>query len=283
MQSARWFRLSSRQEADGIFCDRDGLFVGEVSLLERVGKSCAAEKWQRRDTASLDSELTDRFGLPVETARKTAGIAAVARALNNGDLARAQIIALYLEIPDPPPLTKAQRSTVEIIKLASRLHASGMLKADWDPAEHPRWPAGSPGGIGGEFAPVGANANQDSSSDAKLIPVQETVPAPLEIPFPRLLPRTIPRLPSEILPPPIAVPQNNPKELPTNPYPRNPKCMKEWAEAEEFCENLRKQKKLGSGDSRRNRGFGKWMYECLMGRVSGNCSGRPVEGVAASN
>jgi hypothetical protein len=49
--------------------------------------------------------------------------------------------------------------------LARRLRSSGMLKADWDPTQHPRWPAGSPGGIGGEFAPAGTAYDDATSTE----------------------------------------------------------------------------------------------------------------------
>lgn len=96
-----------------------------------------------------------------------------------------------------------------------------------------------------------------------------------EIPLPRLGPA-----PSEILPPPIAVPRTNPKDLPTNPEPHNPRCVEEWAEAREYSEILRRQKKLESGDDRRNRGFGKWMYQCILGRVSQECGGNSTSAFA---
>lgn len=190
-----------------------------------------------------------------------------------------QIIALHLRIPDPPSLSKSEQSVGQIINLAVRLLESGMLKADWDPGKHPRWPAGSAGGIGGEFAPVG-EGTEASASNSSLIPVQEVIPFPAE-PFEFPIPR-MGSPPSEVLPPPIAIPQPNTKDLPKNPYPRNPRCVEEWAEAQEFCERLRKGKKLGGGDDRRNRGFGKWMSECIMGRVSEECGGNSTTAFAVT-
>jgi hypothetical protein len=121
------------------------------------------------------------------------GLGAIARALGRG----AQIATLHLEIPDPPPLTKTARSPSEVVDLARQLGASGLLKADWDPAKYPRWPAGSPDSIGGEFAPAGAASGDSGAGDsaASVIPAQLTIPVPLE------LPGGIP-FPSEIIPPP---------------------------------------------------------------------------------
>jgi len=78
-----------------------------------------------------------------------------------------------------------------------QLRPSGLLKVDWDPTKHPRWPAGSPGGIGGEFAQI-------------------AIPAPFE------LPGWIP-LPSEIVPPPVIPDIYARREL-RNPYPNRPEC-----------------------------------------------------------
>src|SRR6202011_6357738 len=66
-----------------------------------------------------------------------------------------QVATVLLGIPHPPSLSKGAPSRQELIKLASDLQWSGLLKADWDPNEHPRWPAGSADGKGGEFAPKG--------------------------------------------------------------------------------------------------------------------------------
>jgi hypothetical protein len=51
-----------------------------------------------------------------------------------------------------------------MIKLACDLHASGLLKADWDDDEHSRWPAGAPESQGGRFAPKGDESAAGQSS-----------------------------------------------------------------------------------------------------------------------
>jgi hypothetical protein len=137
------------------------------------------------------------YGLPVEIDRKMDALGAVARALSRGDLIHAQIATLHLQIPDPLRLAKSPPSSEEVIGLANRLRASGLLKADWDPTKHPRWPAGSPDSIGGRFAPAGT-ASGDSGAEEpgpRVMPAQITIPMPFELPG-------IP-FPSEILPPPV--------------------------------------------------------------------------------
>jgi hypothetical protein len=78
-------------------------------------------------------------------------------------LVRAQIATVLLGLPDPPSLSKGAPSRHEMIKLAGDLHWSLLLKADWDPDEHPRWPAGSADGKGGEFAPKGEGGEASAS------------------------------------------------------------------------------------------------------------------------
>ena len=61
---------------------------------------------------------------------------------------------MLLGIPDPPPLAKNADSKSEMIKFIRDLHWSGLIKRDWDPDFHPRWPAGAPESQGGQFAPI---------------------------------------------------------------------------------------------------------------------------------
>lgn len=174
-----------------------------------------------------------------------------------------------LPIPRPPTCHrigygKSVPTLEETIDLARQLRTSRLLKADWDPAKHPRWPAGSSGGIGGEFAPVGDTTNNSLAGQptARVIPAQMTIPVPFDIPggFP---------FPSEILPPPV-IPNIDPRDLPRNPYPDRPECEEEWAEATSYCLELLRRNQLGRGD---NRGSGRTLSQCIMGRVSAACGG----------
>jgi hypothetical protein len=145
----------------GIFCDERGAFVGAVPMLARTRKN-GKDEWQPRDGDDLSQEMSAQYGLPIDMSSKRGGLTAIAKALNEGDGARAQIATVLLGIPDPPSLSKGVPSRQEMIKLASDLHASGLLKADWDPDEHPRWPAKAPDSQGGRFAPKG-NGEADAS------------------------------------------------------------------------------------------------------------------------
>jgi hypothetical protein len=97
--------------------------------------------------------------------------------------------------------------------------------------------------------------------------------------IPRPIIPTIPKipqlgpLPSEVIPPPIAIPNTFPRELPTNPYPDRPECEEEWAAATKYCmERLRKGLMGGSA-----RGIGRFVDECIRGQVSEDCGGNTIE------
>jgi len=91
-----------------------------------------------------------------------------------------------------------------------------------------------------------------------------TVPLPFDIPAIEPIP-----LPSEIVPPNV-VPDTLPRSLPQNPYPSRPECVREWAEAAQFCQRPKDRGVLGKGDYR---GMGKTVAECIMGQVSEACGG----------
>lgn len=245
----------------GVLCGENGVFVGGVPVLERVCDSGepGLNQWKSPPVSVLNRDLSACYGLPVEFDQKIDGLMAVTQALSQGDMIHAQIATLHLEIPDPPTLAESIQTPDDILDLARRLRSSGMLKADWDPAKHPRWPAGSAGGIGGEFAP-GGGASENSPTEApSVVPAQLTIPAPFDFP--------IPPLPSEILPPP-AIPEIYPREL-RNPYPDRAGCDEEWAEAIDYCDNLRKKGLLKADNYR---GMGDY-YQCVMGNVSERCGG----------
>jgi hypothetical protein len=237
-QLGRRFGLSNAP-GSGVWCGENGVLVGAVPLLEQGSGRNEPDRWQPRPVFGLNCDLSECYGLPIEFAPKIGGLEAAARALNRGDLLHAQIATMHLQIPDPPLLNKSLQDTREIIDLARQLRASGLFKADWDPTQHPRWPAGSPGGIGGEFAPSGGATGGSTTPElgAPVIPAQITFPLPLD------LPGVIP-FPTEILPPPV-IPNINPRDLPRNPYPDRPECEQEWAEATSFCLGLMRRNQLG--------------------------------------
>ena len=161
------FRLSARGNG-GVFCDKDGAFVGAIPMLVRARRN-GKDEWRPRDCDDLSREMSAQYGLPIDMSSKRGGLTVIAKALDEGDVVRAQVATLLLGIPDPPSLSKGGPSRQEMIKLARDLHWSGMLKADWDSDEHPRWPAGAPDSQGGQFAPKsdGPAAGQSSGETAE--------------------------------------------------------------------------------------------------------------------
>ena len=104
MLNARRFGLSR----NGVDCDESGLRVGGVALLSRDRH----DNWAPRNASELSRELSEIYGFPVVINSKLTGMGAIGQALHRGNLARAQIAALLLQIPDPPPrrsLSKLER------------------------------------------------------------------------------------------------------------------------------------------------------------------------------
>jgi len=261
---ARRFGLSD-VPGSGVSCGKNGVFVGAVPLLEHGNSTELGrrDQWRPRPISDLNHDLSARYGLPVEFDRKIDRLRSVAQALDRGDLFHAQIAMLHLEIPDPPVPKKLAQTADEFIDLARQLRASGLLKADWNPAKHPRWPAGTPGGIGGEFAPAGTASGDTGAGEqsAPIIPAQITIPVPFELPG-------IP-FPSEIVPPPV-IPDIYPRSNLRNPYPDRAGCEEEWAHALQYCEQLIRSRQMGT-DGRR--GFGRSFQQCVLGMVSERCGG----------
>src|SRR5208337_1135030 len=86
----RFFRLSD----EGVRCDGSGLFVGGAPMLTHSQTAHGRFAWAARPTDEQNRDLRARYGFPVDVAAKRGGMAGVARALEQGDLALAQISAL---------------------------------------------------------------------------------------------------------------------------------------------------------------------------------------------
>jgi hypothetical protein len=113
------------------------------------------EVWERRSIEELSHEIGATWDLPIDITSKAGGLTTIARALNDCDIARAQIAAVLLAIPELPSRDNRASSQHALIKFVRELHDSNLINADWDSDEHPRWPAGAPDGQGGQFSPKG--------------------------------------------------------------------------------------------------------------------------------
>lgn len=125
----REFHLSPPGKG-GVSCDTDGAFVGAIPMLNRLRKN-GKDEWNLRDCEQLSEQIGAHYGLPIDMSSKIGGLRAIANALNEGDVVRAQIGTVLLGIPDPPSLSKGVCSRDQMIKLIRDLHWSGMIK--WDP------------------------------------------------------------------------------------------------------------------------------------------------------
>ncbi len=93
--------------------------------------------WTSRDDSDLAIDLSRLYGFPVDIGSKRGGLTVVAAAWQSGDIAKAQIAALHLQLPEPLKSRSAREADRE--SLVRDLAACGLLKADddWN-AEHPR-------------------------------------------------------------------------------------------------------------------------------------------------
>ena len=160
----RHFRL----RPGGVACDAEGLRIGGTPLLTRDARG----HWTPRDEDEINPALSRLYGFPLDFVRKRAGLEVVAKALGNGEIARAQIAALLLQLPDPPAAGAAERDAGSKVRLALDIATCGLLKVDddWD-AKHPRtgaapnpgWFAPTGGGTGatGASGPVAADTPHD--------------------------------------------------------------------------------------------------------------------------
>lgn len=153
----REFQLVPPGSRRGVSCDANGAFVGGVPLLERFCKN-GEDRWRPRDCEQLSKQVGSDFALPIDMSSKRGGLKAICNALNKGDVARAQIAAVLLAIPELPPRRSDAQSRNALLKFIRDLDWSGLIKADWNSDEHPRWPAGAADSQGGQFAPKGMSA-----------------------------------------------------------------------------------------------------------------------------
>ena len=167
LPAVRTFRLSR----GGVECDEQGLRLGGCALLARDNRGA----WKARDERDLGHDLSHVYGFRVDARAKMAGFGVVAKSLQDGNLAKAQIAALLLQLPDPPARTDAALGKSAEQRLYYDLVCCGLLKADsdWD-EKHPR--TGAPPNVAW-FAskPKDAPEKEPPQADAK--PRQGASPA----------------------------------------------------------------------------------------------------------
>ena len=282
----RMFRLRPVEEGRGISCDATGLFVKGLPLLKCDIDSFGRQTWSPRSLNSLNSDLSKRYGFPIDFASRLGGLNVVTQALNQGNISRAIIAALHLQLPEPPARNDCGCQICNH-DLGAELCASGLLKADWNPAKHPRWPAGDPAARGGQFAPADSGSDfanpsprqdimpqREDADQPVLIPAQATIPWGGSLDIPLEIPWRMPA-PLDIVPPAVDVPNQQERKRPplVNPFPDRRNCVAEWEEAEETCRKYKEKGAFKPGYS----GFGKDYVRCVLGHVSEACGGNRLD------
>lgn len=157
MRAEELIRLAKSRQDAGLACLPEGLFIGGVPLLEPPGTD-GGGAWRPRPVEDLNRDLSTLYGLPVDFTSKMASVRSVAQALQRGDIAHAQMVALDMRLPSAPDLAKSTSTAKKAGTLALRLLASGLLKYN-----DRHWEAGSPEGPG-RFAPKGQGQSYGNSS-----------------------------------------------------------------------------------------------------------------------
>jgi hypothetical protein len=121
-----WRLGAGGDENLGLYCSEDGLFLGCTPLIGRCGGTYLV-----RPQADLERLFGRAYDGAAAAARVMPGLAAVAAALNERNLALAQIAAVHLRLSDLPDTfaRAALEAEDRLIKRSS---------AGWDEARHPR-------------------------------------------------------------------------------------------------------------------------------------------------
>ena len=136
-------RDETRRRGVGISCDKEGAYFGEYPLVapETVeGRTC----YRVRPAAEINSVLTAGFGVPFDLGPSYAALERVAKSLNEGDVGRAQVVALQIRFPELVGDEATRR-----LRKASRLMR-------FNPNHYPKGPRG------GQFAPRSAGAGDEA-------------------------------------------------------------------------------------------------------------------------
>ena len=143
-QARRGFRLDPPGQSHGVSCDADGPAMEPIRLLIKTATGFAP-----RPVDELSVSLSRVFERAIDAAGLMSGLRTVARALNEGDMARAMIATTQMRLPF---LSEAEAKRAE--------GEAALRKASPDDPKHPGWPAGAPDGRGGEFRPKEAVAER---------------------------------------------------------------------------------------------------------------------------
>ena len=149
-QAERGYALDRPGHPQGVSCNAQGPALGPIQLLVRTPSG-----FEPRPVDELNAILGWTFARPFDSSGLSSGLQTIARALNDGNLARAMIATQQLRLPflDESQARRAQA-------------AMTMLKASADDPKRPGWPAGTPNSLGGKFRPKNGELSADARSAA---------------------------------------------------------------------------------------------------------------------
>lgn len=151
-------RLWPRRPRDGqislgLSCDEEGLCLASYHRLVTAALDREGRRFYRaQPLGEINAALSAGYGTAVNAAPLYPAITRIAEYMTRGEWTLATLAAVHLGLPELPDQTAAHR----LLKTTTTA---------WDPAKHPRWPAQSTEGEGGQFRPA------DGGDGSLLIPV----------------------------------------------------------------------------------------------------------------
>jgi hypothetical protein len=91
------FKLDQNAKGRGLRCDRDGLFFAGIALLERD----AEDQFRSIPATTIRKALSGAYRADGNWESRIRSVDVVAKALNNGDVARAMMAAVLMRLPEP--------------------------------------------------------------------------------------------------------------------------------------------------------------------------------------
>src|SRR5260370_23647469 len=93
------YKLAARPDRMGLSCTDQGVCWGPLALVEKQSDAGERNRFVPRDQDQLERILGTAFGLKADLTTRMSGLRTIAKALNEGNLGRAQIVTLHLKLP----------------------------------------------------------------------------------------------------------------------------------------------------------------------------------------
>jgi hypothetical protein len=133
LEPTRVFSLSNEAGSLGLSCGQSGVALAGVPLLFR-----SKGGFQPRSEEQIRKLISDAYRIEADGARLTAGLSAVARALNADDIAHAMTAAVLLKLPEldwdgAVRIAQAENALANTVKTS---RVTGMEDGRPEPATH---------------------------------------------------------------------------------------------------------------------------------------------------